>query len=194
MRFQLRAAAPRTAGDCLIFSEHMPKKSVHMLSEFQHPAAHQWTLLRLHQDPFTLWIRDLGGKLVYDAKCKRKGKKLLFQTSVRKMPEQIFKQSTSEIFYPYPKSSQKNFWNYSGHIWIISLHFRDLGRGLQCLIQASSGLTAFSWKPASWQPFPAHMAFDVCHFNILTFLWETLSWKVTTCLSSWLAATQAWEA
>lgn len=38
------------------------------------------------------------------------------------------------------------------------------------------------------------MAFDVCRFNSLTLLWETLSWKVTTCLSSWLAAIQAWEA
>lgn len=53
--------------------------------------------------------------------------------------------------------------------WIISLHFRDLGSSFQCLIQASSGLTAFSWKSPSWQPFPVHMTFDVCHLNVSTF-------------------------
>lgn len=62
--FSSGAAARRTSGDYLAFSEHMPKMSVHTLPEFQHPAAHQWTLLRLHQVPFTLWIRDFGWKLI----------------------------------------------------------------------------------------------------------------------------------
>ena len=66
----------------------------------------------------------------------------------------------------------------------------DLGSSFQCLIQAKRRLTAFRWSLPADNPFPMHMAFDVCRFNILTFLWETLSWKVTACLSSWLAATQ----
>jgi len=59
-------------------------------------------LLRLHQGPFTLWITDLGGKLVYDAKRKRKGKKLLFWTSVKTIPEQIFNKTPLKISIHVP--------------------------------------------------------------------------------------------
>lgn len=102
MRFQLIAGV-------LIFSECTPKKSVLMLSEFQHPAAYQSSLLRLHQDPFTLQIRDWEENW-YKVQSAKKKKirnqriKLLFWTFVRKMTENILNktplkfESMSQIF------------------------------------------------------------------------------------------------
>lgn len=113
-----------------------------MLSEFQHPAAHQRAMISFDQNQFTLWMRDLGGKLVFDAKCRRKGKDAAFLDICLDTPEQIFNETALKMCIHPQIFTEELLKLFRTHM--NSFLCTDLGGSFQCLIQARSRLTAFS--------------------------------------------------